>query len=200
MLLPDFYSQTLNRTYGTPPPILQPNQGTYRGQCVSYARQYMEAVDGVKSASIGNAKDYWDNPYMLQFYDQFKSPQEGDLVVFDSSYGGGYGHIGVVYQGRLLSQNFTKPLVVTLDPLPARGILGYLRRKGGEMPVTSKQAKDLAEAMGQPERELEIKGKVDLNDVLNAIIIPRFELDKKKVVCTSEERALLDSLKQFVKG
>lgn len=133
MTIQDFYHETLGKTYGNPPPVLKINQGDYQGQCVSYIRQYWAELYEVNLGAVGHAKDYWNNPIVQKHFDQVQDKQEGDVAVYNGSQGGGYGHIGIYYRGGLLSQNWCKPLKVSLDAFPTKGLLGYLRKKGDDM-------------------------------------------------------------------
>ncbi|QHC73773.1 CHAP domain-containing protein [Rathayibacter sp. VKM Ac-2805] len=115
-----------------------PGTGTYRGQCVSYVRLYMEAVLGIKTAVWGNAVDYWSNPAVLAHFDRVPAGQErdGDIPVWGDdpgSWTGPEGHIGIRYNGRLLNQNYGGSLRVSINTMFAPGLLGFLRVKGEEM-------------------------------------------------------------------
>ena len=142
LTLEEFKVQTLNNTYGNPPPVLVPNRGTYQGQCVSYDRQYCEAVLNIQTGAWGNAIDWWNNPKVLQYFDQITGEQnrrDGDILVWGDDPGtwtGEYGHIGIAYGGKILNQNFANSLKVSVNNFFSPGYLGALRLKGGNMPDT----------------------------------------------------------------
>lgn len=123
MNLESFKNATLGGSYGNP------QTGTYKGQCVSYARKYIEEVLGIPTYPNGDAKDYMTNQMSTNF-DKVVSPQNGDIVVYGAVPGNPYGHIGIYYNGMLLSQNLDKPLYVTIASLNlAKNRLGILRAK-----------------------------------------------------------------------
>lgn len=140
MTLEEFKNQTLNKTYGNPPPLLIPNSGSYQGQCVSYVRQYIEGVFGIKTRPWGNAIDWWNNSKVQKYFEQITDGprKDGDLLVWGDDSGtwtGEYGHIAISYQGRLLNQNWLDSRKVTINDFFQPGYLGALRLKGGNMPT-----------------------------------------------------------------
>ena len=125
MSLESFKNRTLGGSYGNP------NTGTYKGQCVSYARKYMEEELGIPTFANGNAKDYYGNITAQKYFDKVSKPQNGDIVVYGAYKKNPYGHIGIYYNGQLLSQNYDEPLKVTVASLNLVGnMTGYLRKKG----------------------------------------------------------------------
>jgi len=137
--LDSFAAQTLGVSYGTPPPVMVTNSGKFIGQCVSYCRQYMEAVLGVKSEVYGNAVDWWTNPKVLALFDRIPKGQErdGDIAVWGDdpgSFTGKEGHDGIWYKGKILNQNYNGSLKVSINDFFPQGYLGALRLKGGNMP------------------------------------------------------------------
>lgn len=73
-------------------------------QCVDLAKLYMNKVFGLTPGAWGNAKDYYLNfNKIAQLKANFTRiansssfvPQKGDVVVWDASTGGGYGHIAI---------------------------------------------------------------------------------------------------------
>lgn len=152
MNLEQFKEVTLDKTYGNPPPVLEPNRGAFQGQCVSYVRQYMEAVLGIPTRAWGNAKDYWTNPALLEWFDRIENGrQEGDILVWGNDLGnwtGPDGHIGIAYQGKLLNQNYSGSLRVSVNNFFQPGYLGALRFKGGSMKPTKQQVYDMCMARG----------------------------------------------------
>lgn len=124
-MLDQFKNQTLGGSFGNP------KTGTYKGQCVSYIRKYMEEVLGIPTYPAGDAKDYWNNKISTDHFDKVANPQNGDVVVYGAVANNPYGHIGIWYNGQLLSQNYDKPLRVSIASLSMVGNrLGYLRKKG----------------------------------------------------------------------
>lgn len=125
-----FKSDTMGGSYGNP------GTGTYKGQCVSYVRLYMEEVLNIETAVWGNAVDYWSASEVLALFDKVASPLDGDIVVCGNDAGnwtGPEGHIAIWYQGKLLNQDYGGSLKVSMNPLFTQGLLGYLRKKGGTM-------------------------------------------------------------------
>lgn len=145
MNLESFKVETLNKTYGNPPPVLVPNQGTYQGECVSYTRQYCEAVQGVKTGAWGNAVDWWNNLRVQQFYDQItglENRRDGDILVWGKgSITSEFGHIGTAYGGKILNQNYGNSRKVTVNDFFSSGYLGALRLKGGNQVVQGENGK-----------------------------------------------------------
>lgn len=141
MTLEQFKNETLNKSYGNP------KTNTYVGECVSYVRQYMEQVLGIKTAVWGNAVDYWTNPQVLQYFNKVSSPKDGDIVVYGDDPGnwtGPAGHIAIYYKGQLLNQNYNNSRKVTINPMFSPGRLGYLRKKDMAEKVDLDTARRLA--------------------------------------------------------
>lgn len=128
MNLEQFKINTLGGSFGNP------KTGTYRGECVSYARKYMEEVLDISTYPDGDAKDYWNNSISTKNFDKVGAPQNGDVVVYGANPKNKYGHIGIWYNGQLLSQNYNIPLHVTIASLNLPNRLGYLRKKGNQVP------------------------------------------------------------------
>lgn len=73
-------------------------------QCVDLAKIYLDKVFGIKPGAWGNAKDYYLNfnniPQLRNNFNRIANsssfvPQRGDIVVWGSAVGGGYGHIAI---------------------------------------------------------------------------------------------------------
>lgn len=138
--LQEFKDQTLGGSYGTPPPVLIRDQGTYIGQCVSYCRQYCEAVLGIKTKAWGNAADWWTNPEVLVLFDRITGEanrQDGDILVWGDDTGnftGPAGHDAIAFDGgKILNQNYNNSLRVSVNLFFSPGYLGALRLKGDQM-------------------------------------------------------------------
>lgn len=79
----------------------------YIGQCVSLVQRYLNECLNYDMHPRGNAKD-WVNSLKNEGIAQAVcgTPQRGDIIVYGSSYGGGYGHIGIaVGNGNIFDQN-----------------------------------------------------------------------------------------------
>lgn len=125
MNLEQFKKATLGGSFGNP------KTGTFKGECVSYARKYMEEVLGISTYPDGHAKNYWNNSISQNNFDKVPTPRDGDIVVYGEVPSNKYGHIGIVYNGQLLSQNADIPLHVSITSLNyVKNRLGYLRKKG----------------------------------------------------------------------
>lgn len=58
--------------------------------------------------ATGGAKDIWNQRAsngMLNSCDVVSSPQDGDIAIWGSNMGGGYGHVAMYYQGKYFGQN-----------------------------------------------------------------------------------------------
>ena len=145
LTLEQFKNQTLGGTYGTPPPVMERNQGTFQGQCASYCRQYVEAVLGIKSQIWGNAVDWWTNPKVLALFDRIigtENRRDGDILVWGDDPGnftGKEGHDAIAYGGKILNQNYGGSLNVSINDFFPQGYLGALRFKGEAMKTTQSQ-------------------------------------------------------------
>lgn len=127
----------LNKYFG------QPNVGNTsenRGQCVGLIELWLNILG--LSQIWGNAKDLIKNASSDRFtitynnfddYNQF--PKPGDILVFGPSFGGGYGHCGVV----LRANGYSFSLFDQNNPVGARptitnyhnyaGVLGWISPK-----------------------------------------------------------------------
>lgn len=82
--------------------------GAYGFQCVDLYRQYVHDVLGYpQSPGVRGAKDIWNN-YLKTYFDRIENtpngiPKRGDIVIWNSNMGGGYGHIAVVLKADLYS-------------------------------------------------------------------------------------------------
>lgn len=72
-------------------------------QCVDLIKMYLDKVFGIKPGAWGNAKDYYENFDNLSIKDTFTKisnntsfvPQKGDIAVWGSGVGNGYGHLSI---------------------------------------------------------------------------------------------------------
>ena len=81
----------------------------YAGQCVSLVQRYLNECLGYDLHPRGNAKD-WVNTLQNEGIAKpvGKPAQAGDIIVYGSGYGGGYGHIAVALgNGKMFDQNNT---------------------------------------------------------------------------------------------
>ena len=105
----------------------------YKGQCVSLIQQLLYQVLGIPFKARGNAKDWANNADVLSHFNKLSSGtslQAGDILVYGSNYGGGYGHIGFIgSDGKFYDQNGTKSLAVAYRNTPFNGYICVLRSK-----------------------------------------------------------------------
>lgn len=145
-----FAAQTLGGTYGNPEPTLLRNRGTYQGQCVSYERQRLSAMDGVNWGAVGDAVSYANSANKARYKSigyAWKpgdtSFKDGDVLVWGDDAGswtGKEGHISTWYNGKLLNQNFGGSLKVTQNNFFPAGYLGrYTKQQGEEMAKPNQQ-------------------------------------------------------------
>lgn len=81
----------------------------YKGQCVSLVQRYLNECLGYDLHPRGNAKD-WVNTLINEgiAYQVSGTAQRGDIIVYGSNYGGGYGHIAIALgNGKMFDQNNT---------------------------------------------------------------------------------------------
>lgn len=132
--LEQFKVDTLGQSLGNP------GTNTWVGQCVSYVRQYMEQVEGVKTGIYGNASDFYNNANVLANYVHVPAGQEqnGDILCWGNDAGtmtGPEGHIAIRYApGKILNQNYGGTLRVSINNFFSAGYQGALRRKTTNQP------------------------------------------------------------------
>lgn len=104
----------------------------YKGQCVSLIQQYLYKVFGKSFKAYGNAKD-WANNYPKSYFNKLSKStklQPGDVLVYGSNYGGGYGHIGLIdCNGKWYDQNGIKSKKIAYRDKPFSGYVCVLRPK-----------------------------------------------------------------------
>lgn len=117
-------------------------EGTYKGQCVSYVRQYMAQVHGVETAPLGNAVDFATNPTFLKYYEKVPSRKVGDIMIWGDDPGSWTGTAGhdAIYDGydKMMNQNYDNSLVVSRNTIFSPGFIGYYRLKGEYMDKPTK--------------------------------------------------------------
>lgn len=101
----------------------------YKGQCVSLIQQYLYQVFNMPFKARGNAKDWENNvPDGFSKLNTNVKLQSGDIIVYGSNYGGGYGHIGLIdCNGRYYDQNGIKRLAISYRDKPFSNYVCILR-------------------------------------------------------------------------
>lgn len=131
------------------------NPPTYIGQCVSLVQQYLAKVYGIPYKPRGDAKDWLTNPDVLTYFDKVSGMQDGDIIVYNGTYGNGSGHIGIANGGGILDQNGRKSLHVATGSIytsPTK-YAGLLRRKVTNMPtITDKKLRNQLVGLSLPEK------------------------------------------------
>ena len=84
--------------------------GVYGAQCWDGYAFYMKwlGYGYAHCTASGGAKDIWTQRAsngMLNSCNVVGSPQNGDIAVWGSNMGGGYGHVAMYYQGKYFGQN-----------------------------------------------------------------------------------------------
>lgn len=109
-----------------------PPNNKYKGQCVSLIQQYLYKIFGKSFKAYGNAKD-WANNYPTSYFTKLSKStklQPGDVLVYGSNYGGGYGHIGLIdCNGKWYDQNGIKSKKIAYRDKPFSGYVCVLRPK-----------------------------------------------------------------------
>ncbi len=107
----------------------EPNN-KYKGECVSLIQQYLSKVFGKGFKAYGNAKD-WENNYPKEYFNKLapsEKLQEGDVLVYGSNFGGGYGHIALMdINMKFFDQNGIKKGEVAYQDEPFKGYKCVLR-------------------------------------------------------------------------
>ena len=112
--------------------VANPEVNTYKGQCVSLIQQYLYKVFGIEYKPRGNAKDWAKNPLpnVLEKLPVNTKLQTGDILVYGSNYGRGYGHIAIIdINDNFFDQNGIKKLEVAYQDKPFSGYVCVLRPK-----------------------------------------------------------------------
>ncbi len=128
MTLREFGSWALVQgSVSNPPP-----NGKYRGQCVSLIQQLLYRVFNMPFKAYGNAKDWEFNiPNGFTKLPASTEIKRGDILIYGSNYGGGYGHIGFIDANyKFFDQNGVKTLEVGYRDKPFSGVKCILRYNG----------------------------------------------------------------------
>ena len=106
-----------------------PEANTYVGQCVSLIQQYLYKVFNIPYKPRGNAKD-WEYVNIPGFkkLSKYAPLEKGDILVYGSDYGNGYGHIALIdCNMNFYDQNGLKKLKVAYSKNPFSGYRCILR-------------------------------------------------------------------------
>lgn len=125
MTLKEFENWALSQvSVGNPPP----QNNSFEGQCVSLIQQYLYKVFGKSFKAYGNAKD-WATNYPKEYLKKVTGTlQAGDILVYGSNYGKGYGHIAIVSADKkFFDQNGIKSLKVAVASKIWSGYIAVLR-------------------------------------------------------------------------
>ncbi len=120
-----FYSATVGKVWANV-------NGTYPGECVSLVSQYLNRVHGIRTGAWGNAVNYrkgdtGGNQLASRGFTwrTDRNFRDGDIIVWS---GGGYGHIGIWYQGKVYDQNYAGRRSAGTHAFYSSGYLGYWRK------------------------------------------------------------------------
>ena len=115
--------------------------GYYDGQCMDLYHQYVHECLGLEHPGASAAYKLWG--YTWKDYDKKTNtstavPQKGDIIIWNTNAGGGYGHVAVYLTGDVnsftsLDQNWPTLSKVTKTNHNYQNIYGWLRPKGGNM-------------------------------------------------------------------
>lgn len=117
--------------------------GYYGGQCVDLYRQYCkEALNFPQSPAVNGAADIWDT-YLKDYFGRIANtptgiPNEGNIVIWSKSSGGGFGHVAIFIEGnassfRSFDQNWPVGSPCQIVNHYYTNVLGWLVPKGGVM-------------------------------------------------------------------
>lgn len=130
----------VNKNLGKPIDI----DGRYGAQCVDLPNGYARDVFGLKYSS-GNGKDKAANfarDYGWTFIGPKETARAGDVVSWGPTWGGGYGHTGVVIadEGSRLRVFHQNPKAPAIASLSKDGLVGYARPKNAVTAVATTSA------------------------------------------------------------
>jgi len=142
--LQEIAEKWLNKT--VPYPVPDPHK--LQGQCVQFIRfclrDYYDVPDWlpVYQAKAANFWTQYENDKaMREYWDKYPNtpafiPQEGDICIWNTNKGGGYGHIGIVYGKKqsvlsmeCLESNWKPPLKVSVNTHNYDDVLGFFRKR-----------------------------------------------------------------------
>ena len=117
--------------------------GHFGYQCMDLYRQYVkEVLEFPQSEPVIGACNVWDT-YLSAYYDRISNtpdgvPAKGDIIIWDCSAGGGYGHIAVFLSGTVnsftsLDQNWPEGSLVHKQRHTYSKVLGWLHPKELDM-------------------------------------------------------------------
>lgn len=104
MNLKDFCNWSKGKSLANPEP-----NNKYKGECVSFIQQYLYKVFNKSFKAYGHAKD-WGSNYPRDYFKKVTGNyQPGDVLVYGSNHGSGYGHMGLITDdGTYIDQNGIK--------------------------------------------------------------------------------------------
>ena len=114
--------------------------GAFGAQCVDLYRQYVQDVFKCpQSPPVSGAYRVWDT-YLTDYFDRYNNtltavPQQGDVVIWNTKVGSGFGHIAIYDSGNVWGFTSFDQNWVTIAPHLQKhnydNIYGWLRFKGG---------------------------------------------------------------------
>lgn len=126
--------------------------GHYDGQCVDLFRYYVDEVLGFpQPKGVGGAKDFWLNydtdPNLKNYYEKITNtptgvPTAGDVMIWNSKAGGGFGHVSIFLEGNAskftsFDQNFPTLSKCTKTVHDYTNVYGWLRPNKVTTPPSS---------------------------------------------------------------
>ena len=144
--------------------------GYYGYQCVDLYRQFVKEVYGCQqSPPISGAAKVWDT-YNKDFFTRISNgpvnyPNRGDIVIWNTKAGGGYGHIAIAMDAASMSfnsfdQNWPTGSRCHKQPHNYTNVLGWLTPKKKEDNIVSTGPTPTTETIPQPEAEAPIPTEV----------------------------------------
>ena len=140
-----FLKKVVEEWFDRTVPYPTPDPNGLQGQCVQFVRWLLMFYYKLPQwGAIRGAADFWDNydndPNLNRYWEKLPNtptfvPQEGDIVIWDKSKGGGYGHVGVVFENDhsvnyfYSAESNWKPFKVTVVQHNYNGVLGFFRVK-----------------------------------------------------------------------
>ena len=144
-----------------------PEVNTYVGQCVSLIQQYLYKVFNIPYKPRGNAKD-WEYVNIPGFkkISKYEALEKGDILVYGSEYGNGYGHLGLIdYNMNFYDQNGFKKLKVAYSKTPFSGYRCILR----------------ADDKSKFENNINNSDLKSINDIANDVIAGEYGNGKERI-------------------